>query len=928
MKINIYIKLIFIFTIFCHKIFSQIISNAKFEKCLRVSENSISNCENRMILTIATSRGKIVETQVLNQISGINGETINFDGDITITVKHSEDPRYEFPFLSMQTKVNFCPREIQKYVTDLPFISLCQAGHNDPNPTCGWVFNEKNEKIPYSQGFCCKCNGIFSDENVRSGSSCGMFEFSSSAHCMKPSNVWYSVNNILPGILNIQISIEIKQDDRRLEFILSPSIPQQFIPKGNQSPFTVQATILGQLESLYRIPTFESNYALVPIEPTDDIYVKDRNKYTAIVPKSFVSLTGDECDKIGVSYMTFYSQSQKCNVVATSCLRNQICDLLESDTKRLSQGNRAMYFIGADQNTKIISKDNKEYLVYPITEGTQNTLITLEVDAGDIRVISNLSPGKIVEVFVHQFESLSGSGKMEIIIENLGSLKTSKIITAQCSENIHDIVPKQFIMEKKSITTIVLDLNTRTSNAEKHTCTIQLINEQSQIEDTSTISFNTTKTIVKTPVENDEEMRKTPESEQVSGGMDLGTFDFFGNSFSSIFEGFINSPILFGGVIVTIIITIIIIVIVAFIIILFFCVSTNSFPLFLSIFCSMTKSTFSILNIIGEQNNKFASNLNKARKNKKHKKKSQSESWSTKSDSETYSNSYSKKNKKIKRKYSSDSDSSKYYRQKKKESPQRKLKRRQNLEDSNLPIPSTSRKIKRNSPEKRENDDLTLNPKFTLHIKNSNNLRRNNQLYQENNFPISEDSNIIYSPRRPPPPPPRTTEHILQNIQNPQIQPNQNIQPMKQKPIFNSLIFLSSRNDLKIWSQENHLVYLSFCIGTKFYKEVLSKIINVGEANEDSFFSLCGFIVLNKEHIILEFRNYKTQYYQISNNMLTVTNPRIKINVDQIVVPQDFGFIHNNKTWGPVLNLGFNENQKLWEDMNSFLNQMINDQKD
>ena len=34
----------------------------------------------------------------------------------------------------------------------------CKDGDYDKNPTCGFHYNTKNQKIIYSQGYCCECS--------------------------------------------------------------------------------------------------------------------------------------------------------------------------------------------------------------------------------------------------------------------------------------------------------------------------------------------------------------------------------------------------------------------------------------------------------------------------------------------------------------------------------------------------------------------------------------------------------------------------------------------------------------------------------------------------------------------------------------------------------------------------------------------------
>ena len=72
------------------------------------------------------------------------------------------------------------------------------------------------------------------------------------------------------------------------------------------------------------------------------------------VDKTKFTLDGNECDKIGVGFFAFNSQSEKCNVEAGSCLNNQIYHLYESDIQKMQQGKNPEYLLKYDKNYEYI----------------------------------------------------------------------------------------------------------------------------------------------------------------------------------------------------------------------------------------------------------------------------------------------------------------------------------------------------------------------------------------------------------------------------------------------------------------------------------------------------------------------------------------------------------------------------------------------
>lgn len=80
-----------------------------------------------------------------------------------------------------------------------------------------------------------------------------------------------------------------------------------------------------------------------------------------LVNKNVISHNGTECDKIGVSMVTFYNQANKCGARKGSCLKNQIYDLLKSDSQRKAKGQNLKYLADKAYN-RIAVKGNNSFL--------------------------------------------------------------------------------------------------------------------------------------------------------------------------------------------------------------------------------------------------------------------------------------------------------------------------------------------------------------------------------------------------------------------------------------------------------------------------------------------------------------------------------------------------------------------------------------
>jgi hypothetical protein len=84
--------------------------------------------------------------------------------------------------------------------------------------------------------------------------------------------------------------------------------------------------LIGDLISYQGIKDYSSDYIFFPSSPITHARVLDYLQNAMLIPRSEVTLTGLECDKIGVAYHAFKYQSEGCNKHAGDCLRNQLED--------------------------------------------------------------------------------------------------------------------------------------------------------------------------------------------------------------------------------------------------------------------------------------------------------------------------------------------------------------------------------------------------------------------------------------------------------------------------------------------------------------------------------------------------------------------------------------------------------------------------
>lgn len=251
-------KSLIILLFFIDFISSIIIANSKLETCLKNSSitnnmnkslnsdtgNALNesdqekmNCIQKIIVSLSIDNSKSADTDYLEAfITEVEDNKINLSSNLDklnylfdqnpkklenpIRINISKSPVYiEYPSIYFQT-FNFNPTE-QVIISS---VFGCEDGDLAQNPTCGWTINSLNQRIPFSQGFCCKCDfsqiiGINTTDRNR-GNTCSFLNLSSgsaSAHCLKYDELWWSAYEINSYQIVYEIEINISyispQDD-------------------------------------------------------------------------------------------------------------------------------------------------------------------------------------------------------------------------------------------------------------------------------------------------------------------------------------------------------------------------------------------------------------------------------------------------------------------------------------------------------------------------------------------------------------------------------------------------------------------------------------------------------------------------------------------------------------------------------------------
>ena len=531
----------------------SIISSSSIEKCINASPNEDISCKSKMLLSLTIQNAELegsdyVET-ILNQVTDNDGNIQKFSSPIKITF--SKTPvKVIYPCIYFQD-FNY---EAQEIIIETS-STKCTDSNLSENPTCGWKYSN-GKKIPNSQGFCCSCSFFSLSKMNKRGSKCtDIIEFTSTAHCLKFHEVWFSAYQVDKYKIEYIITIKVINTFDNSTISTLELSPQNTIAINEDKNILVK--LIGDFLPTDIFPRDLSNkYFLIPSEPSENPIVKSGVGRYMLIDKNRFTLDGNECDKIGVGYNAFNLQSERCNAEVNSCLRNQISHLYEEDLKKLIKGNNPDYLIAYDKNYHYTFKKENSYsrsFSYKLN-GNINTLITLEIDTSIMKFVTSVSSGKIIKAFINSgFMAMSDDGFMLVSIKNTGLLTAQYFVSYECSENILPLSSDEISLTPDEIKAFNKSLYTNINLGVIHKCFIILKNSIGEEIDNKLVIFNTTNEI-----NFNNQLNKSHDNTNINYGSSkeyiceelcINFFDFFCYFKNSCWEIFITKILIIVGLI-------------------------------------------------------------------------------------------------------------------------------------------------------------------------------------------------------------------------------------------------------------------------------------------------------------------------------------------------------------------------------------------
>lgn len=271
-----------------------------------------------------------------------------------------------------------------------------------------------------------------------------------STHCLRFSDLWYTVYHMYEPILQHAMHIQIfeKHEDgegntrwrdlTRGKQVMVGTFGPHYKDAQNSISIIYKAKDLKPEEGLYAI-----NYKTARLLIPDGIPESMKRKYPEIMggPREYlvvhpnqVSFDGDQCNMAGVGFEAFYKQPNRCSVPRGTCLANQPRNLWKHDHEAEKRNKRGCFFLKHYGNLPVnpIRKNKTTGDVYLALEytGKHSSVVEMEIKADFNAVLRPQSSARITEVYIDSTSPIKT--KITVKVTNAGL--TSSFFSANLAD--------------------------------------------------------------------------------------------------------------------------------------------------------------------------------------------------------------------------------------------------------------------------------------------------------------------------------------------------------------------------------------------------------------------------------------------------------------------------------------------------------------
>ena len=316
--------------------------------------------------------------------------------------------------------------------------------------------------VPDSQGFCCDCDTqhfLFENVDISRGNiQCNALDSDSphaSAHCLRMDKLWYSAYDIGQSRENYNIFVNIQTCDQAGSNCVRPAgmritsvgperprtvlrnagndIRIEWAPFGSadnaldlSSKMLLRPNCHGNADCLDDYAALSSFYDQIP----GGVDINEPSRWL-LIPRSDISMTGGDCNQIGVSYSGFRNQGEnKCIRPFDSCL-----DRIEINGRLMSSSRITDYF-EEDMESVMSNRVGRFFpqFVYPGStlavekNGDDFAQLSYEVDEYRVSQITLIMSGELVSVMEY-------TGELDMVDFGL-SCMSDRMTPVDCFHNV------------------------------------------------------------------------------------------------------------------------------------------------------------------------------------------------------------------------------------------------------------------------------------------------------------------------------------------------------------------------------------------------------------------------------------------------------------------------------------------------------------
>lgn len=506
---------------------AALIASSRLEQCFNDGNpNTLLNCNRRITVSLAIAAGQRGTEEIHAVMDGTDASHRDRELETPLRISISKSQAVvRYPVVYFQS-FNAAPYEVVTHHG----LGGCDDGDLSANPSCGWVLAADGSRIQDSQGFCCSCGadqilGTSSTSTRSTTLECNLFGSAQSAHCLRMNELWYAAYTLGTPQLHFSITVEARQHNGTMaEYTLdlSPQNPGEASPDSK-----VTARLLGDLASYEQDmrPLGATKYLMTPSQPASHARVQAGVDAWLLVEKTAVSTDGSTCNQIGTSHSAFRHQANKCQSTAGSCLKNQLEDLQAADERRIANGEMPLNRVsGLGSFAPYVDANGAQYVAY-VSRTTRNSLVTLTLDADDIRFVVAESSGQVESLVCEDFEALSREGRLVAKVSNTGMITADFSLRVRCSSGIMDgIEARAFSLAPEERRSTTFALYTTHENGTEHVCTAFLYGSRQTMLSALNVSFSTTMRIVKKGAQGGERVAGVGEGRsQLADGSNLAS---------------------------------------------------------------------------------------------------------------------------------------------------------------------------------------------------------------------------------------------------------------------------------------------------------------------------------------------------------------------------------------------------------------------